>query len=243
MKQALYTDSEIIEGLKNNDERIALYFQKTYFQYARAALYDQRKSLRLANDLFNDAYIALMQNIMREGFRLEFALSTYMYTIFIRLARKIESAHRQNEHFDEVLNSPEEEPPYDRVHDSKVFRDIIDKNLNQLKEKCKEILKRVWKKMAYESIAGELGITVKYVNKKKTLCRKELMRNLMNDPDYEIIVALFPGITPDPASERKINDIPVNRDEPYSGSNPEPNSESDKDTDLKSDTKPNSEKP
>ncbi len=131
MDQSTYTDSEIIEGLINGDEKVARYFYKRFFRYARAALYSERKSLRLANDLFNDAYIAFMKNLERADFRLEGALSTYMYTIFIRQSRKNENAFRETEQFDEDLFSVEEEHPYDRVHDSGVFWEI----LNELSEK------------------------------------------------------------------------------------------------------------
>lgn len=225
MSQSSYTDSEIIEGLINGDEKVARYFYKRFFRYARSAIYSERKSLSLANDLFNDAFIALMKNIKRDNFRLEGALSTYMYTIFIRQSRKNERAYRETEDLNEDLYSVKKEQDYDRAHDAGVFREILNKKMEQLKEKCKEILKMVWKGFAYESIANELDISVKYVNRKKTDCRKELMRSFMNEPQYEIVKELFPGVIPEKNSENSTDSKSATQLNPDSGSGTESNSD------------------
>lgn len=167
------------------------YLQKKFSVYARAALYHFNQPVNRAVDLFNDALLKLIRAVDRDTFDLKHSIATYFYSILINLVIRAGQGKQEVDSFDEEVHSEDESPEYTYDIDRSLLHKILDEKLEQLKEKCREILELVWKEYTHEAISRELGLSVMYVNKKKTLCRQELMRLIMNDPYYESIMESF----------------------------------------------------
>lgn len=183
-----YSDIEIIEGIKTGgiqEER----FLKFLYQKNKTAVIDlilkNKGSLEEAKDVYQDAIVALYENIKASKYRGESAIGSYLYSIarFIWLNRlkrksieqKVLDIQRPTEvqmsHLNKILEKEQEQK--------------IIAIFQSLGEQCKEVLvysiyyeysmKEIFEKMDYKN--------EQVVRNKKSKCMKQLKKMIELQPE------------------------------------------------------------
>jgi len=177
----MYTDIELIEGLKSRDETIIKFFYTNNKVKAFSLLlkYGVRENECLS--IYNDSVISLIENLKRGKFKEQSKLSTYLLSIakfkcFKEFKRQKKTNLVLNE---EIKNIDIQDDPYD-------FEDLdssrIEKATNAL-QKIDETCRNILVSFYYEGVklaklAKDLGYSQDFIRVKKGRCLKKL-KNLI----------------------------------------------------------------
>ncbi len=182
------SDINIIESLKScNDADINNALRLLYRKYHSMALHLVRTNNGAeddAADVFQEALIALYQNLRRGTFRGESTLKTYLYgMIKNQWMSRLQSNNREIIMKKKIhsIKLQQFQPTHNK-HDD--LPELIDEILSQLSDRCKTILKLYyWDKFSMREIAGKLGLDNENSAKsQKYKCMQRLIRILSEKP-------------------------------------------------------------
>lgn len=188
--KAQYTDKELIAAIKSGGtERQRairyIYNEKGFSQKIIQFVKKNSGNFHDGQDVFHEGIIVLDRNIRQDKFRGESALSSYLYSICrfhwmnqIRKKAKMDYTEDQ-QRLDEV----ETENPESKVM-SEERKNLLQKVISQLGERCQKILE-LWK-LSYSmaEIAKKLGLSsAAMARKNKYRCHKSLMKYLEEHPE------------------------------------------------------------
>ena len=155
--------------------------KKTVFKY--------RGSEHDAKDVFQDAVLAIIRNINEqklEGTDIMFQtylLSICKYTWFNQLRTHEKEVLKEEDYADDYGFDEELMRSVEETTERRIFQD----NFKKLDEICQKILKYHLKKLPDKKIAGKVKISdIKYLKKRKHLCKEKLIRMIKEDPKYRI---------------------------------------------------------
>lgn len=180
-------DRSIINQIRSADEHKrqaamkALYADPTLRRYTHRVMQDYGIQEREFEDLFEESMTDFIMNILQGKFRGDSQLSTYFYSICDRQCKNL--LKKTNPPPTVPLEGRPHEPP---THDNgekrivkgekrRELRQMLDKVLNGLSEKCRRAL-LLWKQgISPSNIAEELGYRDANSAKARTnYCRKKL---------------------------------------------------------------------
>ena len=179
------TDKELLEGLLRADPGQV---QRLYDEYQPGILrYVERNGGLEADgrDIFQDALLILYRKMKTGDLVLTAALRTYLLAICRNLWRTRQRNRR------EYRLLPGEGEEYDdpeadtiemitRMNRERIFRD----HFEALGLKCREILSLFFARVKMQAIAQQLGLSEKYVKKRKFECKEALIEAIRKDPRY-----------------------------------------------------------
>ena len=162
------TDNEIITHIRlgNNEKPIKLLYKE--FPKIKSLLIKSGLTEPIAQELFNDSLVILIEKINDHTFELSSKLTTYLYGINRFLAKN--ELRKQNKHqydleWSDTLILSEEDLGYDYEKEQQLT--LMEKILDKISEKCKEMLRLFYyKKETMEAIATKLDFSS--VNSAKT---------------------------------------------------------------------------
>ncbi|CAG5082470.1 RNA polymerase sigma factor [Parvicella tangerina] len=161
------TDQEIINSIrKGKNERPIKQLYKE-FPKVKALILKEGGDAQIAQEIFNDSLVILIEKIIQPEFQLTSKLTTYLYGInrFI-LKNELRKKHKNVElEWRDTLILTEEDLGYDEEKEAKL--NAMERILNQISEKCKEMLQLFYfKKQSMAEIAKKLNFSS--VNSAKT---------------------------------------------------------------------------
>lgn len=177
----MYTDHEIIEGLKSRNEKIIKFFYTSNQGKAYSVLYRYGVDETECLSIYNDAIVSVIDNISRDKYKAKSTLTTYLVGIaklicFKKLKNKDKHSIALS---DELRNIKVEEDPYEfeDLEDSRMKKATL--ALTKLDEMCRQLLVRFYYEGASLSLlADDLGYSPKFIRVKKGRCLKK-MKNLI----------------------------------------------------------------
>ena len=180
-----YTQYGIIEGIRRRDKDVLNFIYKKYFPMVRYFIVRNQGSEEDAQDIFQEAMVAVYQRLGKKKLDLDCSFKTYFYSVVRHMWLQYLERNRINYEFtdmDEFLMLEDKEI-YD---DFQAKKAIFQRRFLELTELCRKILMMVVEGISYEEIASTIGYKGRqYAIKRKYECMKSLMNRVVNDPEYK----------------------------------------------------------
>lgn len=163
------TDPEIIQRIKKGDEKaLDLLYTKHYRMMAKMILKNNGTEDE-AKDIYQDSLIKFWQKVRQEDFILTSKISTFIFGICQRLwLKELERKKKKTNELPELNETPD-------IFAKERIK-IIEEALNQLDEKCRNILTHFYfDNMPMDEIAEKFGLNNSDTAKsKKYKCKVQL---------------------------------------------------------------------
>ncbi len=161
-------DSEIIKLVRLGKNEKPIKFLYKEFPKIKALIIKSGGSSEMAEEIFNDSLVLLIEKLQKPNFELSSKLTSYLYGINRFLLknelRKLNKSNYDLEWNDTLIIS-NEDLEYDFEKEQQLS--LMEKILEQISEKCKEILRLFYfQKEKMENIASTLNFSS--VNSAKT---------------------------------------------------------------------------
>jgi RNA polymerase sigma factor (sigma-70 family) len=180
-----FTQHKIIEGIRHKDKEVLGYVYKQYLPMVRYFIIRNQGSPEDAEDIFQEAMVAVFQRIKKRNLDLDCAFKTYFYSVVRHMWLQYLDRNKIQYEFsdmDEFL-ALEDKELYEDFQSKKV---IFQRRFLELTELCQKVLLMVVDGTSYEEIARSLGYKGKrYAVKRKYECMKSLINRVLNDPEYK----------------------------------------------------------
>ena len=180
-----YTHNSIVEGIKRQDKDVLKYVYKQYFPMVKYFITRNHGSEEDAQDIFQEAVVAVFQRVKRRKLALDCSFKTYFYSVVRHIWLQYLERNRIRFEFSDldeyiIMEEPE---LYDDFKEKKA---IYQKHFLQLTDLCRKVLLMFIDKVPFEEIAATLGYKGRqYAIKRKYECMKSLINRVSGDPEYK----------------------------------------------------------
>jgi len=177
-----YSDTNIIAGIRSQDDKILNWLYDNYFQTVRKHILNNGGSEEDVPDVFQDTVITLYSQITDNSLNLTTDLKGYFYSI----ARNIWSAQfRKNQKTVELeVDIHDTVEPDDQG--GPIMEKIVARVFLKLKPDEQQILTLFSAGKSYEEIAVEMNLKNEdYARRKKYLSKEALLSLMKKDPEYQ----------------------------------------------------------
>jgi RNA polymerase sigma factor (sigma-70 family) len=182
-----YTDSEIIECLRNRQSYVVRYLSGRYLPMIRLMVYQMGGNTEDAKDIFQDGLIIMLEKIDDKDFVLTCKFKTFLYSVCENLWKSLLVKRRAAINYI-ASNDEDESKDFSEILDRKLYENIFHEILETLDPATKEILHLYWQEVSPKEIANTLGYTYLYVKKKKSEGQALLIKRVREHPDYKKIM-------------------------------------------------------
>ena len=179
------TQKVIIEGIRHQDKDVLKYVYRHYFPMVRYFILRNHGSEEDAQDVFQEAVVAVFQRVRRRKLDLDCSFKTYFYSVVRHIWLQYLERHRLKYEFSDLDEYIIMEEPdiYDDFKDKKA---IYQRHFLDLTELCRKVLLMFMDKVPFEEIATTLGYKGRqYAIKRKYECMKSLINRVSADPEYK----------------------------------------------------------
>jgi len=179
-----YTDSEIIECLRNRQSYVVKYLSDRYLPMIRLMVTQMGGTSEDARDIFQEGLMIILEKIDNRAFTLTCKFKTFLYCICENLWRMVIMKRKAAANY--MLRKSEDEPEKDLAEkmDNELYQNIFREAFESLDDVSKKILKLYWQDKSPAEVAEILGYTYGYVRKKKSEAQSELTEKVKNHPDF-----------------------------------------------------------
>ena len=181
-----FSEARIIKGFQSSENEVLKYIYREYLPSVVHMVKSNNGAAIDAEDLFQDALVVVFEKIQSPEFTLTCTFKTYLYSICRNLwMHRLEKMNREFIPYEVMENTL---PCY--YDPDKIFLEaekdkLFHHHFLRLGENCQKILTLVFKRCSTSEIAKKLGLRSElYVRKRKSQCRKTLIRNIIKDPLY-----------------------------------------------------------
>ena len=179
-----YTDSEIIECLRNRQSYVVHYLWDRYMPMVRLIVTRMGGTSEDAKDIFQDGLIIMLEKFDSKQFILTCRFKTYFYCVCENLWKTVlDKRHAAANYFTRMVD-PDNEKDIADLMDNRLFQEIFREVFESLGAVSKNILKLYWQDVSPQEIANKLGYTYGYVRKKKCEAQTKLTEKVRNHPRY-----------------------------------------------------------
>jgi RNA polymerase sigma factor (sigma-70 family) len=176
------TDRNIIEGIRNQDDKTLNWLYDNYFQTAKNYVLKNSGTLEDVSDVFQDSIIVLYNRITGEDLNLTTDLKGYFFGIVKNVWNAQLRKKRKTTELD--IDLPDE-MSYDEMDDP-MFERIVSRAFHKLKPDCQLILTLFADGCSYEEIAVRMSLKNEmYARRKKYLSKEALIELVKEDPEYQ----------------------------------------------------------
>lgn len=174
------SDNDIIDGIRNQDDKVLNYLYDNYYQSVKNHVLRNSGSDEDVSDVFQDSIITLYQKISSNGFTLTSELKGY----FFGIARNIWNSQLRQKRRTEELKTDFPDDNDDEFLES-LFSSVMTRAFNKLKPDCQTVLTMYYDGCSYEEIAIRLNLkNESYARRKKYLCKEALLEIIKEDQEY-----------------------------------------------------------
>lgn len=176
-----YADSDLIEGLLRNDNKILEYLYDAYFETISDYLRKNSGTEEDIYDVMQESIVILFKQVRDNHFELKTDLKGY----FFGIARNVWNAQlREKKRVTSLDIDIEDEGDQIDTNQATLER-IVSRSFNLLKEDCQMIINLFMEGVNYDDIARKMGLkNESYAKRKKYLCKEALMDIIKSDNEY-----------------------------------------------------------
>jgi RNA polymerase sigma factor (sigma-70 family) len=183
-----YTDSEIIDCLRNRQSYVVHYLSDRYMPMIRLMIYQMGGTLEDSRDIFQDGLIIMLEKIDNEDFVLTCKFKTFLYSVCENLWKSVLEKRQAATNYLSRRIEDNYDKDFTELSDNKIYENIFYDVFETLDPVCKKILKLYWQELSPKEIADTLGYTYGYVRKKKCEGQAELIVKVKKHPVYRRIM-------------------------------------------------------
>lgn len=185
------SDKNIITGLKEGHEQTLNHIYNEFYPHIRNHILKNSGSEDDAKDVFQDAIMAIFQNVSNEDFELTCKFQTYLHAVSSNIWKKRlrDSKKKHISISEEFLHIAQEEID-DAVLKMERYKFYL-KKFSEISEKCQALLKMFLNGVDMKSITEYFGFaSVSYTKKRKFNCKESLIKAIESDPEYQRLVSV-----------------------------------------------------
>jgi RNA polymerase sigma factor (sigma-70 family) len=179
-----YNDLEIIQGIRERDNKILEYLYNEYFGLVYDVVSQNNGNEDDARDVLQEAIVLIYRKIKNESLELNSSFKTYFYSV----ARNIwahELRHRNTE-IHHIMKYTREDSgvteSHDPDHEQQQRYRLYQEHFRKLGKECRRVLRMFLNNCSMEHIAQQMGYkSKKFVKKKKYKCKEQLVRSIKKD--------------------------------------------------------------
>jgi RNA polymerase sigma factor (sigma-70 family) len=176
------SDINIINGVRNQDDKILNWLYDNYFQSVKDHVLINSGSVEDVSDVFQDSIIVLYNQIISDDLNLTADLKGY----FFGIARNVWSAQlrKKQKTTELVIDVPDDDPVEEQPEP--VLERIISRVFKTLNPDEQMVLSLFSEGHSYEEIAIRMNLKNEvYARRKKYLCKETLLELIKKDPEYQ----------------------------------------------------------
>ena len=193
-----YTEEDLLRGIRMRDKTTLEYMNREYRPFFRLLIYKMGGSRDDAQDLFQEAIIALMKKAGDPLFRPRFSIRTLLCAIGKnKWKNKLRTLKREVPYLAE-LHDPVTEPLFPEQQDMSLYEQLFWGTFSRLPRSCKEILLLSFRNFRNQEIATMLKRTEGYIRKRKSDCTRKMKEEIRQSGEYRKLMDL-----PDTTLNRK----------------------------------------
>ena len=182
-----YTDTEIIECLRNRQSYVVHYLSDRYMPMIRLMVYQKGGTSDDAHDIFQDGLIIMLEKLDNKEFALTCKFKTFLYCVCEHLWKSILDRRQAATNYLSKRAEPEKDKDFTELIDHQMYEKIFHDVFETLYPISKKILNLYWQEVSPQEIADKLGYTYGYVRKKKSEAQTELTEKVKKHPGYKRI--------------------------------------------------------
>jgi RNA polymerase sigma factor (sigma-70 family) len=176
-----YTDIEITEGIRKQDDRILNWLYDNYYRIVKDHVMKNSGSTDDVSDVLQDAIIILFEQITENKLNLTTDLKGY----FFGIVKNIWSAQlrRKQKTTELIIDQPDESESEELNY--QLLERIVSRAFTQLKSDQQLVLNLFSEGKTYSEIALNMDLkSEEYARRKKYLSKEALMDLVKEDPEY-----------------------------------------------------------
>jgi len=176
------SDQTIIEGVRQQDEKILNWLYDNYLQFVRKYVLNNSGSADDVSDVFQDSIIILYNQITEGNLNLTTDLKGYFYGI----ARNVWSGQLRKKQRTTGLEIDIVEEEEIGESDHLILERVVRKAFQKLKPEEQEVLRLFTEGYSYEEITIRMNLKNEVnARRKKHLCKEALLEMMKEDPEYQ----------------------------------------------------------
>jgi RNA polymerase sigma factor (sigma-70 family) len=183
-----YSDSEIIECLRNRQSYVVRYLSDRYLPMIRLMVIQMGGNSEDAKDIFQEGLMIMLEKIDNKEFALTCKFKTFLYCVCENLWKQVIVKRQAAANYFSRREENDDNNDFTEHIDNRLYEEIFHRVFETLDPAGKKILKLYWEEMSPQEIADKLGYTYGYVRKKKCEAQNELIMKVKNHPDYKKIM-------------------------------------------------------
>jgi RNA polymerase sigma factor (sigma-70 family) len=183
-----YTDSEIIECLRNRQSYVVRYLLARFMPMIRLMVCQMGGSVEDSKDIFQDGLMIMLEKIDNKDFVLTCKFKTFLYCVCENLWKAILVKRQSASNYLTRRIETDSGNDFTELLDNKLYQTIFTEVFDSLDNVSKKILKLYWHDVSPQEIAERLGYSYGYVRKKKCEAQGELIEKVKQHPDYRRIM-------------------------------------------------------
>lgn len=177
-----YSDGDIIDGIKRQDNKVLSYLYDAYFEMVRDHLKKNSGSDDDVYEVLQETVVILYKQVTDNNFTLTSDLKGY----FFGIARNVWNTQLRYRSRITSLDTDLPETAETEEMTEVILERIVSRSFALLKEDCQMILNLYSDGYTYEEIARKMGLKNEtYARRKKYLCKEALMEIIKTDPEYQ----------------------------------------------------------
>ena len=186
-KPLFYSNETIVEGLKNKDDKIIAFLYDNWFALIENLVLKNNGKTEDVEDVFQDALVILYKKLVYEKLKLTCSVKTFFYAISKNIwLQKLYYREKMNKTMKSVQSTTLFAIDNKELEEKKYK--LYEKHFLNLSDDCKRILTLFLQKTSLKDIAEQMNhSSADYTKTRKYLCKKKLMQNIINDPEYNDI--------------------------------------------------------
>jgi len=182
-----FSDINIIEGVRNQDNKILNWLYDAYLQTVKKYVLGNSGSEEDVSDVFQDTIIVLYNQIISDNLHLTTDLKGY----FFGVARNVWSAQlrKKQKTIELEIDHPYEEESEEQY--DPVLERVISRAFQKLKPDQQMVLNLFSDGLSYEEIAVKMNLKNEvYARRKKYLVKEALLELVKEDSEYQEFMRL-----------------------------------------------------
>lgn len=181
-------DQKIIDDLRVGKKTTLNFIYQEYYPYIKSHVIKNSGSEDDAKDVFQDAMMAIFQNVSNKDFELTCQFKTYLHAVSQNIWRK-KLRDKKDKYFEPVDDlSIAQEEIEDAVLKMERYK-FYTRKFSELSAKCQELLKMYLSGISMKTITERLSFaSVSYTKKRKFNCKESLIKLIESDPEYKLVM-------------------------------------------------------
>ena len=178
------SNTEILEGLKNQDQGVINYLYKRSFPVIERYILRNHGCHEDARDIFHEALIVIYRKVITGGLNLDCMFTTFLYAVCEKMWLKYLRDYKEISVDSYVLDEYSKDF-YINAEKELRKHDLFEYHFNRLSKACQKILKLHFSGSSIAEIMAEMGYNSKqHTMDRKYRCKKSLYKRIRNDPRF-----------------------------------------------------------